>query len=59
MRLRVKQLTCGSLNEISITRTTLAADIHTPDRDVGPLEGTAAGSWKAGVVEQSQGEVLY
>ena len=55
----MKQLTCGSLNEIRITQTTLAADIHTPDRDVGPLEGTAAGSWKAGVVEQSQGEVLY
>ena len=59
MSLRVKQLTSGCLYEIRITQTTLSADIHTPDRDVGPLEGTAAGSWKAGVVEQSQGEVLY
>ena len=58
MRLRVKQLTCGSLNEIRITQTTLSADIHTPDTDGGPLAGTAAGSWKAGDVEQSKGEVL-
>ena len=26
-------------------------------RDVGPLEGTASGSWSVGIVEQSQGEV--
>ena len=26
------------------------------DRDAGPLEGTAAGSWSIGIVEQSQGE---
>ena len=30
---------------------------HTyPDRDAGPLEGAAAGSWSLGIVEQSQGE---
>ena len=37
-------------------QTVLAAAIHTPDRDTGPLEGTAAGSWSLGSVEQSQGE---
>ena len=26
------------------------------DRDTGPLEGTAAGSWSLGIVEQSQVE---
>ena len=30
--------------------------MHTPDRDTGPLEGAAAGSWSLGIVEQSQGE---
>ena len=57
--MRVKQLICGSLNGMRITQTTLAAAIHSADRDVGPLEGIAAGSRKAGVVEKSQGEVLY
>ena len=37
-------------------QTVLAAAIHTPDRDTGPLEGAAAGSWSLGTVEQSQGE---
>ena len=37
-------------------QTVLATAIHTLDRDVGPLEGTAAGSWKLGIVEQSHGE---
>ena len=37
-------------------QTVLAAAIHTPDRDVGPLEGAAVGSWSLGIVEQSQGE---
>ena len=55
----MKQLICGSLNGMRITQTTLAAAIHSADRDVGPLEGIAAGSRKAGVVEKSQGEVLY
>ena len=36
----------------------LAAAIHTPDRDIDPLEGTAAGSWSSGIVEQSQGKGL-
>ena len=26
-------------------QTALAAAMHTPDRNIGPLEGTAAGSW--------------
>ena len=34
----------------------LAAAIHTLDRDTGPLEGTVAGSWSLGSVEQSQGK---
>ena len=37
-------------------QTVLAADIHTPDRDTGPREGTAAGSQSVGIVEQSQGK---
>ena len=37
-------------------QTASAAAIHTPDRDVDPLEGTVAGSWSLGIVEQSQGE---
>ena len=37
-------------------QTVFAAAIHTPDRKEGPLEGTVAGSWSLGIVEQSQGE---
>ena len=37
-------------------QTVLAAAIHSPDRDAGPLEGTVAESWSLGIVEQSQGE---
>ena len=29
---------------------------HTTDRDTGPLEGKAVGSWSLGIVEQPQGE---
>ena len=35
-------------------QTVLVAAIQTLDRDAGPLEGTAAGSWSLGIVEQSQ-----
>ena len=35
-------------------QTVLAAAIHTPDRNAGPLEGALAGSWSLGIVEQSQ-----
>ena len=38
------------------TQTVLATAIHNPDRDAGSLEGTVAGSWSLGIVEQSQGE---
>ena len=34
----------------------LATAIHTLDRDASPLEGTAAGSWSLGILEQSQGK---
>jgi len=37
-------------------QTVLAATIHTLDRDADLLEGTAAGSWGLGIVEQSQGK---
>ena len=37
-------------------QTVLAAAIHTVDRDTGPLESTAAGSWNMGIVEQYQGK---
>ena len=37
-------------------QTVLAAAIHTPDRDVDPLEGATAGSWSLGIVQQAQGE---
>ena len=37
-------------------QTVIAAAIHTLDRDAGPLEGTVAGSWSLGIVEQSQGK---
>ena len=37
-------------------QTVLASAMHTLDRDTGPLEGTAAGSWNMGIVEQYQGK---
>ena len=37
-------------------QTVLAAAIHTPDRDTGPLERALAGSWSLGIVEKSQGK---
>ena len=37
-------------------QTVLAITIHTLDRSAGPLEGTEAGIWSLGIVEQSQGE---
>ena len=46
LRLRVKQLICGSLN------TVLATATHTADRHPDPLEGSMAGSWGLEIVEQ-------
>ena len=46
----MKELNCGSLNGMR-DQTVLAADIHTPGRDTGPLESTMAGSWSLGIVE--------
>ena len=37
-------------------QTALAAAMHTPDRNIGPLEGAAAGSWSLGIMKQLQGE---
>jgi len=42
LRLRVKQLICGSLNGMRDKQSLLQPYI-TPDRDAGPLEGTVAG----------------
>ena len=47
--LRVKQLICDSLKGMRITETILAAAKCIPDRDMGPLEGTEAGSWSVGL----------
>ena len=55
LRLRVKQLICGSLKR-NENQTLRAAAICTPGRDAGPLEAVAAGNWSVGIVEQSQGE---
>ena len=54
LRLRVKQLICGSLNGMRIRQSLTA--IHTSDRDMDPLEGAVAGSQSLGIVEQSSGE---
>ena len=59
MRLRVKQVSCNNPNGMRITQTILATTRHIMDRDMGPLEGTVAGSWSVGIVEQSQDEVCY
>ena len=55
--LKVKQLSCDSVNGMRITQTILAAALYTLDRDASPLESTGAGSWNVGIGEQSQGEV--
>ena len=44
LRLRVKQLICGSLNGMRIRESFPQLYIHTPGRDAGPLEGAAAGA---------------
>ena len=54
LRLRVKQLICGSLNGMRYRVFDTA--LHTLDRDIGPVEGTVAGSWSLGIVVQSQDE---
>ena len=54
LRLRVEQLVCGSLNGMRIRQSLPQSYIPQTDRD--PLEGTAAGSWSLGIVEQSQGK---
>ena len=51
----MKPIICDSVNRTRGTQTILAIAIQTPDRDVGPLEGAAPGSWSIGIVEQSQG----
>ena len=37
-------------------QTVLTTAIHTPDRNVGPLERAAVGGWNLGIMEQSQGK---
>ena len=48
VRLRGKQLICGSLNGMRIRQSLLLPHVP-PDRDAGALEGTAAGSWSLGM----------
>ena len=49
LRLKVKQLICGSLNGKRIRQSLMESllSIHTLDRDTGPLEGTAAAAAKS------------
>ena len=57
----VKGKTCKAESETvdlwqpkwSENQTVLTSAIHTLNRDTGPLEGAGAGSWSAGIVEQS------
>ena len=37
-------------------QTVLVTAIHSLDRDAGPMEGAAAGSWSLGIEEQSHSE---
>ena len=53
LRLRVKQLICGSLNGMRIRQSLLQPYIPWTGMQV-LLEGAAAGSWSLGIVEQSQ-----
>ena len=39
-----------------MNQTVFAAAIQTLDKDSGSLEGTGAGSWRLGTVEESQGK---
>ena len=54
MLLRVNQLICDSLNGMRTRQSLLQPYIL--DRDAGPVEGAVTGSWRVGIVEQSQGE---
>jgi len=47
LRLRVKQLTCGSLNGMRVRQSLLRPYIPWTGTQV-PLEGTSAGSWSLG-----------
>ena len=59
MKLRVKQMTCGSLTGVRITQTILAAVIPNPEREAGPLKSTTPRSWSIGIMAQRavQGDV--
>ena len=43
-------------NKWNENQTVLATAIHTPERDVGPLESAVAGSWNIVILKHSQGE---
>ena len=49
----MQQVICNSLNGVITTQTVLAAALHTPGRDVSPLECVMAGSWSIRIGEQS------
>ena len=58
LRLRVKQLICGSLNGMKIRQFLPQPYIPQTGMQV-PWEGAAVRGWNLGIVEQSQGEGCF
>ena len=54
LRLRVKQLICGSLN--GIENQTVLSTTNILGRNMGLLEEAVAGRWSLEIVEQFQGD---
>ena len=46
----------AAIHGVAKNQTVLAAAVYTSDRNTGPLQGAAAGSWSLGIVGQSQGK---
>ena len=56
LRLRVKQLICGSLNGMRIRQSLLQPSVPQTGMQVPEKMQREAGSWSLGIVEQSHGE---
>ena len=56
LRLRVKQLICGSLNGMRIRQSLLQPSVPQTGMQVPEKTQREAGSWSLGTVEQSHGE---
>ena len=56
LRLRVKQLICGSLNGMRIRQSLLQPSVPQTGMHVPEKMQREAGSWSLGIVEQSHGE---